>query len=335
MSPTFPINTSIISSDALRERVLNRYAIKGKLKCHFLCSRVNDTYLVKPDSKTYYLRVYIHRWRSKREIDSEIELLYYLKKKMIPVSVPIKRKDGSYITRINAPEGIRYAVLFTSAEGHVPRKMNDKRSLSYGRLVGRIHKVTDQLEEEYVRFHIDLKHLIDIPLCHIEPLLNHRKKDYDYLCKIGESLKLEIEQLLTKIKPQYGICHGDHHGGNIFFNKDDEMTLFDFDCFGYGWRAYDISVFLWSRTTIGNFSTGSNSKRIRRWNAFLKGYTLERELSDKELIATKIFVPIRNIWLLGLHTQSAERFGRIWMNEAYFDQHINFIKDWIKNYKVL
>ncbi len=330
MSQTIPINTSILSSDALLEGVLNRYAFKGKIECHLFCSRVNDTYVVKTDSLTYYLRVYIHRWRSRKEIDAEIDLLRYLKKNEISVSVPIQREDGSYITEINAPEGIRYAVLFTGADGNVPRNMNDKRSSLYGRLAGRIHNVTDKLDKKYERFHIDLIHLIDDPLCHIEPLLKHREKDFNYLCKIGQSLKLEIEKLLPQTKPQYGICHGDHYGGNVFFNKNDEMTLFDFDCFGYGWRAYDIAVFLCTRTTIGNWSKEANSKRTKRWNAFLKGYTQERELSDEELAATKIFVPIRHIWLLGVQSQSTERLGRMWMDDAYFDQHINFIKDWIK-----
>ncbi len=335
MSPAFPINTSILSSDALLERVLNRYVFKGEIECHFFCSRVNDTYIVETDSKTYYLRVYYYRWRSRRDIDAEIDLLLYLKKNKIPVSVPIQRKDGSYITRINAPEGIRYAVLFTGAEGRVPLNMNNKRSSLYGRLVGRIHNVTDRLDKEYMRFHIDLKHLIDDPLCHIESLLKHRKNDFNYLCKIGESLKLKIKKLLPITKPQYGICHGDHFGGNVFFNENDELTLFDFDCFGYGWRAYDIAVFLSARTTIGNWSEEANTKRTRRWNAFLKGYTQERELSDEEILATKIFVPIRQMWVLWLQTQSSERFGRAWMSDAYFDQHFNFIKDWIKNYKIL
>jgi Ser/Thr protein kinase RdoA (MazF antagonist) len=78
---------------------------------------------------------------------------------------------------------------------------------------------------------------------------------------------VRINDLLPRKKPEYGNCHGDHHGYNVNIDKNGTMTVFDFDCYGYGWRAYDISVFLWNRSF--DWSRTATAKRTRRWNAFL------------------------------------------------------------------
>ena len=47
----------------------------------------------------------------------ELDLLTHLQRKGAPVSSPIPRKDGSFTHLLHAPEGDRYAVLFTYAPG--------------------------------------------------------------------------------------------------------------------------------------------------------------------------------------------------------------------------
>ena len=242
-----------------------------------------------------------------------------------------KRKDGTYLQKINAPEGTRYAVLFTPAEGDLHFDTNDKESYLFGQVAGRMHNSMDKIKVSYDRFHLDFSHLIDEPLDYISPFLQSgRKKDLDYLKRIGEELKNRIK-VLPRTKPEYGICHGDLHTWNLHFDKSGNLTLFDFDCFGYGWRAYDIAVFRWSM----KFITKNKSKQTRRWNAFLKGYCEERELREQELRAVEVFVAIRQFWHLGLHTHGSKDIGRIWINDEYFDGGIGFIKDWIRDNNIL
>ena len=237
------------------------------------------------------------------------------------------------LTRIAAPEGLRYAALFTNAPGKQAYPLNLKQSCSYGELAGRLHVCLDKAPDDDRRFHLDCSHLVDAPLRYIEPFLEHRKKDFDYVKSVGNELKLKIDDLLPKTKPEYGNCHGDHHGGNVNVDKNGNMTLYDFDCYGYGWRAYDIAVFLWQGAF--NWSRAGKAKRTRRWNAFLKGYATARTLGTRELEATNVFVPIRHIWLMGLHTHGAEAWGRGWLNDHYFDENVTFIKRWIEYYKIL
>jgi len=74
---------------------------------------LNDIYIVKTQEDTYYLRVLIYKWRTKEEIEAEIELLNYLHNCGISIAAPVQGNEGVYIQEINAPESIRYAVLFT------------------------------------------------------------------------------------------------------------------------------------------------------------------------------------------------------------------------------
>ena len=140
--------------------------------------------------------------------------------------------------------------------------------------------------------------------------------------------------LLPKELPEYGICHGDLHLRSILFQDDDTPTLIDFEAFGYGWRAYDLSVF-GCEVAGAEWTRKAKANRTRRWNLFLKGYEEHRSLSDAEHEALKIFPPIRRIWLMGIHATGSARWGRSWINDEYFDATIQYMKNWIEYYKVL
>ena len=53
----FPVHNSVLSGQALTERVLVRYGLPEPVECHFLHLGVNDTCIVKAGGSTYYRRV--------------------------------------------------------------------------------------------------------------------------------------------------------------------------------------------------------------------------------------------------------------------------------------
>lgn len=330
----FPIQDSTLDSRTLSELVLRRYRIAGPIRCHYFSFGLNDTYLVCSRNETTYMRIYRYRWRTRQEIKGELDLLLYLKRRGLSVSVPIKRMNGRFINHLDAPEGVRYGVLFTSARGH-QQTLDDQRSRKYGDLVAQIHDATDRTRKKFQRFSIDSEHLLHRPIRSLEPFLRHRERDLRYVQEVALDLESAIESRLSTSAPEYGICHGDLHGENLHVDKSGQLTLFDFDCCGYGWRAYDLSVFLWSRVSFADWSRNAKANRTRRWNAFLDGYTKIRQLKPSELEAAMLFVPIRHIWMMGLHTNGTQAWGRDWINDRYFDRCISFIKNWLETYKVL
>jgi len=86
---------------------------------------------------------------------------------------------------------------------------------------------------------------------------------------------------------------------------ENEITHFDFDLCGYGWRAYDIAVFRWAR----------GSKNDGRWERFLAGYKSVRPLSDQELRSIPYFIVSRQIWVICVYTEHPTM--KIWLRNEW------------------
>jgi len=293
---------------------------------------LSDTYRVEQGRRRAYLKVYRHGWRARAEIQGEVELLRYLRKRNISVSSPIRNSVDAFVAKIDAPEGHRYAVMFSEAKGVEP-EFNLGNSRHYGRLVGMVHNATDACPDHIRRPLLDIDHLAREPLDRIRPYLARRPRDLDYLTRVAENLADAIRSLLPTSAPEFGICHGDVTFANVRRDGRGRFTLFDFDCSGYGWRAYDVAISLWSQGF--EFNRSANSNRMRKWNAFLDGYHTVRRLSCNELQAVNLFVPLRQIWMLGVHSSLFLGFGHRSIHDAKFEAHVEFIKHWLKARKPL
>jgi Ser/Thr protein kinase RdoA (MazF antagonist) len=157
----------------------------------------------------------------------------------------------------------------------------------------------------------------------IQPFLAHRLDDWEYLVVLAEKLRLGVENLpLNNL--DMGFCHGDFHTGNAHLDLDRQITFFDFDCCGVGWRSYDIASFRWNARL--------NKKDEKMWPSFLRGYTEARNLNDLDIQATRYFVPIRHFWLLGVHTGNGQDWGFGGINDGYFARQLKFFREWETEY---
>ncbi len=319
MNEIFPVTYSTPSANALKTLIQENYDIGLITECTFLCRGVNDTYLLNTEDEKFIFRVYRIDWRKYSEILYELEALLHLDSQHILVSKPISRKDGTLVGLIKAPEGPRHVVLFSYAHGKVPDYDEEAVSELYGRAVARVHSKSDTFSSSSKRFHLDLDHLLHSPVRSILPFLSHRKDDCDYVQRLADKLTSRLEDL-PQDALELGFCHGDFHTGNGHLEGEDKLTFFDFDCCGFGWRAYDIAVFRWSARLIG--------KDENRWPSFLRGYRDVRQLTDTEVKATDIFVAIRHLWLLDLHIQYRTNSGNSSLNDRYFDRGLQFLRKW-------
>lgn len=317
----FPVRYSQLSPDALKEELLKRYDLAENLSCRLFDSGINDIYIIKTDEDTFYLRITQAGKYSKIDYEEEVLIINTLCKNGIRAAAPMCCKDGNYIWEINAFEGVRYAVLFNEAKNK-PSEDNVKKHYNLGRMLAQIHAISDEKNFKVSRVPIDLMQLAYNPLEKVKPYLEHRKVDYDFLKDATDKLSKFVEQIGYE-KPYYGYCHGDIHSGNVFFNEDEPM-VFDFDCMGYGWRAYDICVYAWNETA-------GDETYIEKepWKVFLEGYNSVRQLNEHELLAIHAFGALRDLWLMGLHVDVIEKnAGCSWYNDGYFDFRINIFKLW-------
>jgi Ser/Thr protein kinase RdoA (MazF antagonist) len=322
-----PVVDSNLRPDALIEQVLPAYGLGAISRCRLQARGINDTYRVEAaGGETFFLRVYRVRWRSRDEIDAELAILRHLDRHGAPVSAPLARTDGATLTVLDCAEGRRFAAVFTAAPGREIgfKTYSEAAARAYAVAAAAVHDAGDAYAGARLRPALDLAGLLERPLHPLLAAIAHRAEDVAYVSALATRLRDRIE---GSPGLAHGFCHGDLHGQNACA-RDGVVTLFDFDCCGWGFRAYDVAVFPWA------FAIGDSApERIETMaRAFLGEYLRRRHLSAADIAAIPAFVAIRQIWLVGLHISLGDRFGWGWMNDGYFDRQLKVLRDWDKNF---
>ncbi len=323
----FPTRDSNLQADALVRQVLVHYPIGEITRCRFHARGLNDTYKVETSNdKSYFLRIYRAGWRTREQIEAELAVLQHLARCNVSVSVPVIRTDDALLTLLDCAEGGRWAVLFTAAPGEEVdfKSFTKEQAGHYGEAAAAIHRAADSFAENFQRAALDLDLLLNAPLALIKSAIAHRRDDLAYVADLANQLQSSVESAAGLEK---GFCHGDLHGHNAGY-AGEIFTVYDFDCCGWGYRAYDLSVFPWA-FALSEQVPGRIESMGR---AFLKGYLRHRPVENVDVTAIPTFVAIRQIWLTGLHIGLADRFGWGWLNDRYFDRQFKMLRDWHKNF---
>jgi len=236
----FPVIASILSESELGEFINERYQLENHLDCKLFRTGVNHTYFLFNENTKYVVRVYCHNWRTKVEIEEELNLLNSLNSHNLSISTPIPDKNRNLIQEINAPEGLRYIVLFTFAEGEKMRFMTNEICFAIGLLMAKIHNITATKKINRVNYNTDV-------LLHkaYDKLNLYFSEDLDEM-KYLKLISSKIEQRFEKndlSEDQKGIVHLDIWYDNLSVNKENEITIFDFDNCGNGALILDIGYF--------------------------------------------------------------------------------------------
>lgn len=325
---TFPVTYSILSAGALANLVLIDYNIGDLDRCEFFTGGFNDTYrIITTTGATYFMRVYRKPWRSVEDIQYELELLVHLHHQGFPAVCPLPRENGNLLTELNAPEGKRYVALFTEAQGTEPSydEEPEAKAFQYGQAVARLHNAVQDFSSPHTRFHLDLDHLIDTPIRNIQPFLADEPDMFTHIRQFAQKVRQCIVNLPVRALEQ-GYCHGDLQGYHHRITADGTLTFFDFDCGGYGFRAYDLAVFRWCARLSDNENVW--------WEPYLKGYQGVRSLNDLDARAIPLFVCCRYIWHMGVHCQNASDWGCGWLNQEYFSKRIEQLRAAEKDYSL-
>jgi Ser/Thr protein kinase RdoA (MazF antagonist) len=297
----FPVQYSTLSSSALTEKILSKYPFMHKVHCEYLYRGLNDNYLVRDAASKYILRVYRLDWRNWEDIESEIELLQYLKANGVSVSFPMADREGSLIQKINAPEGLRYAVLFSYAKGAPAiTSMTLSQSRNAGKELARMHTLTSNRRLKNNRCHLDIISLLYESFYSIKPFIEDRPEDMHDLEEIVNKLKTRFEDLSLD-ELSFGICHGDFYPSNYHVSTNDEVTLFDFDACCCSWFVLDLAGFCYVSTQFYK-----NAEQVNA--AFIEGYQELRKLSKVEIDLIPYFGAVNYIWVLGTQCSNFEIF---------------------------
>lgn len=318
---TFPVTASTISANELGEFTKEKYGLNENYDCKLFRTGMNHTYFLSDNETKYVLRVYSHNWRSKSEIIEEIKLLNLLSEEDLSVSFPIKDKNGGFIQEINAPEGIRYIVLFSFAKGGKIRFMDNETCFEIGSLMAKIHNLT--VNKTIDRISYDKKSLIEFPYEHLKQFFSDNLPEMEFIKEVGKSFQnSDFDNV------QNGVVHMDIWYDNMAVMNSNQITIFDFDFCGNGWQILDVGYFCKQL-----FFIESDKKKYElKVQSFLNGYQKIKNLSDKELklipkAGASVFV-----FYLGVQAQRFD-WSNIFLTENYLKMFVGRIKSWIDYYE--
>ena len=322
---TFPVIASILSQNELGEFISEKYNLEDNFKCELFRTGVNHTYFMFNKNRKYVVRVYCHNWRTKVEIEQELKLLNLLKTHNLSVSVPIVDKNENYIQEINAPEGLRYVVLFTFAEGEKMRFMTNETCFAIGSVMAKIHNVTATKKIERIDYSSNV--LLYKAYDSLKVFFSDDLNEMLYLKEISSKIAKSFDES-NFFENQKGIVHLDIWYDNLSVNKENEIIIFDFDNCGNGSLILDIAYFCKQLFFI---ETDKNEYEIKV-ESFLNGYKSERELSEKEIqlipeAGASIFV-----FYLGVQAQRFD-WSNIFLTENYLKMFVGRIKNWLEYYE--
>lgn len=318
---TFPVITSTLSAKELGVFIKDKYQLKEDFKCDLFRTGMNHTYFLSDNEDKYVLRVYSHNWRTKSEIVQEIELLKLLKENNLSVSFPIQDKNGEFIQEINAPEGVRYVVLFSFAQGGKIRFMDNETCFEIGSLMSKIHNLTTNKTINRVTY--NKKSLVEQPYEYLNQFFSDKLPEMQFIKEFEQNFNdSDFENT------QNGVLHMDIWYDNMAVTNEKEITIFDFDFCGNGKQILDVAYFCKQLF----FIELDKEKYESKVKSFLNGYGKNRSLSKKELELIPKAGACIFVFYLGIQAQRFD-WSNIFLTENYLKMFVGRIKSWLQYYE--
>jgi Ser/Thr protein kinase RdoA (MazF antagonist) len=324
----FPVTNSNLSSFHLGLFLQEKYFLSSDTECKFIRAGINDTYLVFDHSQKFIFRVYSLNWRTITEITEEIKLLNELQQNSIPVSYAIADHDGNYIQVLNAPEGDRFAVLFTYAEGEKLHIVSLESHFKTGKLMAEFHKLFQDRRINRVEYTPEV--ILINSLKQLSVFLPGETEEMKFMQATQKYLLKEfLEADVLQIRK--GIVHLDIWFDNLNITADGKITIFDFDFCGNGWLCLDVAYYILQLHNIEKYEPKEYEPKIE---SFINGYESVTPLSAEE----KRLIPALGISLyffyLGVQSSRYDNWSNSFLSENYLKRFINgLIKRYFDIYK--
>ena len=275
----------------------------------------------------HILRIYSFQWRSKLEIAEEISLLNRLKENGVAVSYPIINLRQKYILELQAPEGLRYGVLFSFAAGKKVRDFSAGTAYNIGQLMARLHQYTQNLS--LARITYDTDSLVLSAFNKAKERFAETNEDMRFILGAEKRIRKEFSAVENS-SLRNGIVHLDIWYDNMHIKNESEMTIFDFDFCGNGWLLHDIAYFI-----MQLYHNEPDKKLYRtKQQAFFSGYEAIATISAEE----KKLLPYSGlaIWIfyLGVQSERFDNWSNVFLSESFLNRFMNMARDWMKFHQI-
>jgi len=312
---SFPVSSSILSAPELANFIQQHYNFLDTAVCSLIKAGINHTYLINDLSGKFIFRIYSFNWRSKLEIEEELKLIQHLKENKIPVSYPIEDKNGVVIQELSAPEGNRFAVLFSYANGEKLLDYSLETHEKVGEVMAGIHRLTLNYKLERISYTEDS--LLISPFPRLRNFLSENSEEMAFMKSLQQQLLSELRSA-DQTKLRKGAVHLDIWFDNLNVNAQDEITLFDFDFCGNGWLCLDIAYYLMQLHVIEI----NEERYTAKLQSFLKGYESVTTINDQEKNLLHTLGVSLYFFYLGIQCERFENWSNVFLNETYLKRYI-------------
>jgi Ser/Thr protein kinase RdoA (MazF antagonist) len=318
----FPVTNSTLSAIKLGELIQHKYDLSGNTECKLFRAAMNHVYMVTDGSEKYVFRVYTFDWRTKTEITEELKLLIHLNKNNTPVSYPIADNLNEHIQEFNAPEGKRFGVLFSFADGTKSARFTPETSFCIGEALAKVHQSTENFTLNRTTYNNTVL-LID-SIKRTREFFKKESEEILFLETTAAFLQKEFNNV-QKEQVRNGAVHLDVWFDNMHFNTENKVTLFDFDFCGNGWLCLDISYFLFQ---LYSTNQGDNDYQIKA-ESFIKGYESITKISEEEKRVLPIACLAIMIYYISIQCDRYDHWTNIFLNEDHLKRMVGNLKRWI------
>ena len=313
----FPVTNSNLSATHLGLFLQERYSFSKDTECKLIRAGINDTYLVIDNLNKFVFRIYSLNWRTREEINEEINLLITLNKNNISVSYPLPDNESGFIQVLNAPEGDRFAVLFTYASGEKQPIISVQTHFQIGQVMARLHKVTHTQKINRINYTPEVI-LID-SLKKVTDFLSADTAEMAFM-QSAQTYLLQAFKNADTSQIRQGVVHLDIWFDNLNVTSKNEITIFDFDFCGNRWLCLDVAYYILQLHNVERYEAKDYQPKV---DSFMKGYESITPISTEE----KQLIPMLGVSLyffyLGIQCQRYENWSNSFLNESYLKRFIN------------
>jgi Ser/Thr protein kinase RdoA (MazF antagonist) len=314
----FPVTSSNLSTDHIGLFLKEKYFPTSQVSCRLLKAGISHTYLINASGEKFIFRIYTLNWRTETEINEELRLLLHLKQNGIPVSYPIADNHDNYIQSFNAPEGDRFGVMFSYAEGEKQLNFSPEMHFQIGTLMAKMHLLTENFHLERVTY-TTREILVDS----LEQIGNFLAQNTDEMAFLKSTQQILLKEWAGVDESQLrkGAVHLDIWFDNLVIHHQDQVTIFDFDFCGNGWLCLDLAYYILQINSVEKDPEECKLKVAR----FIEGYESITNVSSEE----KRIIPMLGVSLyffyLGIQSQRFDNYANVFFNDVYLKRFINLL----------
>jgi len=237
-------------------------------------SSANRIYAFVECGTTRYLRLISSLYRTREQVDAELDFIAYLRRGGVKVVSPVVAASGRFIEEISFGNEVLFGCVFEEAAGdeytYDPANSNEEHFRVLGRALGQIHALSRAYSptNTFRRFAWDEDKLL---LEAAKFLPKSEKRVWHVLHELRERLHDYPKSAQT-----FGLIHGDL-GTTNYRCAGGQLNIFDFDDCSYHWFLYDLAITIYPH--------GWRKEGLRLLDSLLDGYSghMKSEVTRKDL----------------------------------------------------